>query len=226
MTNDMTLRKMIQRGLQMRLIDLTHTFTAEMPVYPGDPIPQLVQTASIRVEGYNDYCLNGGMHVGTHMDAPLHMIDGGAFMSEVPVTQFFGRGRLVDARGHAVIGAELLTAVDLAPGDIVLVLSGWYKRFREPDYYEKFPEVDPSFADLLVAKRVSILGLDTPTPDRPPFPVHKILLSNNVLIIENLTNLEDLLGAGEFDVVAAPAKFECEAAPVRVVAKINEKKES
>ncbi|MGH7091381.1 MAG: cyclase family protein, partial [Stellaceae bacterium] len=67
----------------MRLIDLTHTFDGNMPVYPGDPVPQLAQTANIAEHGYNEYSLTCGMHVGTHMDAPLHMIPGGRFMSEI-----------------------------------------------------------------------------------------------------------------------------------------------
>lgn len=204
----------------MKLIDLTHTFDENMPVYPGDPVPELKQTAFIGEHGYNDYCLHSGMHVGTHMDAPLHMIPNGAFMSQIPATQFFGRGRLVDARGQSSVSADLLNGVALKKGDIVLVLTGWYKHFRSSDYYEAFPEIEPAFAERLVDAGVSILGLDTPTPDKPPFPIHKILLSKHVLIIENLNDLESLLGVVEFEVIAAPVKFRCEAAPVRVIARI------
>ena len=143
-------------------------------------------------------------------------------MSDIPITKFFGRGRLIDARGQTTVTAGLLATANLQPGDIVLVLTGWYKHFRDPDYYQSFPEIDPAFAERLVAADIAILGLDTPTPDRPPFPVHKILLSKQVLIIENLTNLEALLGVAEFHVTAAPSKFHSEAAPVRVVAKIED----
>jgi kynurenine formamidase len=204
----------------MKLIDLTHTFDANMPVYPGDPTPELKQIAFIGEHGYNDYCLHTGMHVGTHMDAPLHMIPKGAFMSQIPASQFFGPGRLIDARGRERVTAELLENIPLEKGDIVLVLTGWYKHFRSSDYYEAFPEIAPEFAQRLVAAGVSILGLDTPTPDKPPFPVHKILLSKNVLIIENLNDLELLLGVDQFEVIAAPVKFHCEAAPVRVIARM------
>jgi kynurenine formamidase len=206
----------------MRFVDLTHTFDFNMPVYPGDPAPQLVQTATIAAQGYNEYCLSGGMHVGTHMDAPLHMIENGAFMSEIPANRFFGRGRLVDARGRTVVTEDLLENADLMPGDIVLVLTGWSKHFRKADYYQSFPEIQPAFAERLVSEGVSILGLDTPSPDRPPFPVHKILLSKDVLIIENLTDLELLLEVRSFEVIAAPVKFYCEAAPVRVIARISD----
>ena len=67
---------------------------------------------------------------------------------------------------------------------------------------------------------VKIVGMDTPSPDRPPFAIHKLLFKNDILIIENLTNLEELLAHPQFDVIALPAKFDIEAAPVRVVAQV------
>jgi kynurenine formamidase len=202
----------------MQPIDLTHRFTQDMPVYPGDPSAKLEQIAHIGRDEYNMYCLCSGMHVGTHIDAPLHMVAGGKFICDVPVTRFFGRGRLIDARGCRTIGPDLLQAADIRAGDIVLVLTGWYHRFGDDTYYANFPEVAPAFARDLVKIGAGIIGLDTPSPDRSPFVVHKILLSAEVLIIENLTNLEALLGVGAFDVVALPAKLQCEAAPVRVIA--------
>lgn len=52
------------------------------------------------------------------------------------------------------------------------------------------------------------------------FPVHKILLKNNVLIIENLTNLHALESVSEFIVRAQPMKYHSDAAPSRVYAQI------
>ena len=82
----------------MKYIDLTHTFTASMPTYPGDPIPELKQIADFHNQGYTDWQVTTGMHVGTHIDAPLHMIPGGKRLSEMPIETFFGRGCLIDAR--------------------------------------------------------------------------------------------------------------------------------
>ncbi|MBN2752099.1 MAG: cyclase family protein, partial [Rhodospirillaceae bacterium] len=65
-----------QTGAIMRFIDLSHTFGPDMPAYPGDPIPKLQQIASIPEHGYTAFQLDSGMHVGTHMDAPQHMIPG------------------------------------------------------------------------------------------------------------------------------------------------------
>jgi kynurenine formamidase len=198
----------------MQYIDLTQTFSAQMPVYPGDSVPELTPIDS---DGIRDHRLNTGMHVGTHMDAPLHMIAGGKRISEIDPAKFFGSGKLIDARGMDKIGPEVLA--DIQAGDIVLVLTGFGSKFHDFDYYEKYPELTEAFANKLVELKVKIVGLDTPSPDRKPFAVHKILLGQEILIIENLTNLEQLLNQ-KFEVVALPAKLETDAALTRVIAKI------
>lgn len=194
----------------MQIIDLTQTFTADMPVYPGDPKPELTQFATIPKDGFTDHILKTGMHVGTHMDAPWHMIVNGKKISELPVEKFFGRGVLIDARGKEIIDAELLTQASIQPGDIILVLTG--QASKHPEFLEEF-------AWELVRLKVKIVGMNMDGPDSPPFKVHKILLENEILILENLINLEQLLNQ-KFEVAASPMKLEADAAPARVVAKI------
>jgi kynurenine formamidase len=206
----------------MKLVDLTHAFGPGMPVYPGDAVPDFVQTSRMEKDGCNEYSVSGGMHVGTHVDAPLHMISGGSFISDIPPSQLIGRGRLIDARGMTKVTKDLVKESKVQIGDIVLVFTGWYKHFHESEYYQSFPEIDLAVAYQLAEAGISILGLDTPSPDRPPFLVHKVLLSNNILIIENLTNLEALVGAANFQIIALPPKIQCEAAPVRVIAVVSD----
>lgn len=205
----------------MKIIDLTHTFSDDMPVYPGDPIPELVQIAHIAKEGYTDYKITTGMHVGTHMDAPLHMLESGKKLSEIEPQQFIGRGVLIDARGKNVIDDSLLIGLSKEKTDIVLVMTGFYKKFHSPEYYESYPEISEPFAQKIISLGIKMVGIDTPSPDRPPFKIHKLLLGNNVLIVENLTNLEPLLGVSSFEVLALPTKFDAEAAPVRVLARLE-----
>lgn len=204
----------------MFYIDLTHTFKAKMPVYPGDPLPILTQSAEIDAAGYNEFHISTGMHVGTHMDAPLHMIENGKKLSEYGPEKFFGKGHLIDARNQKEINADLIKEKNISPCEIVIVMTGFSEKFGSDSYYNDYPEITESFAQRLVELGVKIVGMDTPSPDRAPFDIHKILLSNDILIIENLTNLEALLPYGKFDIIALPAKFEAEAAPVRVVAKV------
>lgn len=205
----------------MKLIDLTHTFDDAMPVYPGDPASEMTRLTDISGAGVILSQVRTGMHTGTHMDSPLHMIENGKSLAEIPIEKFIGRGVLIDARGKERIDDALLSGVQLQQNDIVLVLTGFSGKYREKAYYYDYPDMTASFAVALVNAGVSIVGLDTAGPDRAPFPIHRILLSGDVLIMENLSNLESLLGIRVFEVFALPAKFKAEAAPVRVIALVR-----
>ncbi|MBP6994274.1 cyclase family protein [Candidatus Woesebacteria bacterium] len=203
----------------MKIIDLTHTFTNSMPVFPGDNLPVLQE----HIDTDNDivhYSLESGMHIGTHMDAPLHMIPGGKKLSEISAEKFIAHGHLVDARGKKEVGAELLDGKEIHEGDCVIVYTGFDEKFREPAYYESYPDLTAEFAHRLVELKIKFVGMDTPSPDKAPYNVHRILLSKEILIIEGLNNLSQLMGIAQFEVFALPAKFEAEAAPVRVIARI------
>ena len=204
----------------MKLIDLTHTFTSSMPVYPGDPQPSLTQVATLEKEGYNDHQITTVMHVGTHIDAPLHMIAHGKRMDEIPPETFIGKGVLIDARGARLIDANLLEGLTIEPGSIVLIYTGFGAKYRDRSYFENFPTITEEFAKRVVESKVKIVGMDLPGPDQPPFPIHKALLGNGILIIENLTNLDKLLGVTNFEVIALPAKLHADAAPARVISRI------
>lgn len=205
----------------MQIIDLSHTFTAAMPPFPGDPASELVQTASVAKDGYTDHRLTTLMHVGTHIDAPLHMIEGGAYMDELPIAQFFGPGIVLDARGKTIIDTDVLNGKIIEPESIVLLYTGRSSLYNTPAYDAGYPAITEAFAKELVKRDVKIIGMDMLNPDlEPTFPIHKILLAHPVLIIENMTNLESLLSVPKFNVVALPMKLHTEGAPVRVVATI------
>ncbi len=204
----------------MKLIDLSHVFDDAMPVYPGDPAPELRQVSEIGSTGYAISSVRTVLHAGTHIDAPRHVLEGGAYLSDTPVEKLAGRGVLVDARGRNVVDAGMLDGITLEQGDIVLVLSGRSALYRSPEYFQKSILTTPAFAKLLVDAGASMLGIDCASPDHPPFPVHHLLLSRGILIIENLTNLESLIGIPRFEVFALPVRFRAEAGLARVVARI------
>lgn len=207
---------------RMRTIDLTHEFTPDMPSYPGDPKAELTQVATITKDTFTDHKVTTTMHVGTHMDAPLHMIEGGAYMSQIPLEQCFGPGVLVDARGTSAIDVDSLTGITVPEHAIVLVWTGYSAKYRTPDYFSGYPAMTEGFAHEMVKRKVKIVGMDILGPDHDtPWPAHKILLGNGTLIIENLTNLDQLVGVKTFEIIALPAKFQTDAAPVRVVATVK-----
>ena len=202
----------------MKLIDLTYPFTDLMPTYPGDPKPSLEQFARIEREGYTDHWLQTGMHVGTHMDAPAHMIKGGRMVHELPLGGMYGKGRVVDARGKKSLDILILRDFEIKKDDIVLFCTGFSKKYHTKEYFTNFPVMTEALASELVRRKIKMVGFDTPSPDRAPFAVHKILLGAGVLIIENLTNLEALLPRETFQVEALPMRIAADAAPARVIA--------
>jgi len=206
----------------MKIIDLTHTFTEDMPVYPGDPKSTLKQIATLNKDGYNDHKIETVMHVGTHMDAPLHMIKDGKRIDEIPVDKLIGPGVLIDTRDKTEISADVLRDEEIKKGSIVLVYTGFGPKFRTKDYFENYPHFGEDFAEKLVELEISVVGMDMLGPDiDSPWPTHKILLGKEIVILENLTNLDKLLNIGNFEVIALPAKFKADAAPVRIIAVIK-----
>ena len=170
----------------MKIIDLTQEFTNDIPVYPGDPIPHIEQISDIENHGFNDHKLTTAMHVGTHIDAPLHMLSGGKKMSEINTEKFIGHGIIIDARGKNSIDVDLLNGVELPAKCIVLICTGFSKKFHEKEYWESYPALTVEFAQKLVDADINIVGMDTASPDKDEsFPVHKLLLKNEILIIEN-----------------------------------------
>lgn len=205
----------------MKIIDLTHTFTKDMPTFPGDPKPILEQVAFIAKDTFNDHKLTTVMHVGTHMDAPLHMIANGKKIDEINPDKFIGKGVLVDVRGKDKIDVRVLNNIEIKEGSIVLLYTGFGSKYRTGEYYKGYPELTEDFANKMVELKVKMVGMDMLGPDYDkPWVTHKILLGNDILILENLTNLDQLLNVKDFEAIALPAKFNTDAAPVRVIAKV------
>ena len=141
----------------MQYIDLTHTFKQNMPVYPGDPKPELKQTAFIDKNGCNDFKITTCMHIGTHMDASFHMFQNGKRLSEYLPKHFFGKGHLIDAR-NKLIDTNLLEGKQISKGDIIFIMTGFYQKFNTPEYYESYPEISKSFALEMIKLGISIVG--------------------------------------------------------------------
>lgn len=199
-------------------VDLTRLTTSGMPVYPGDQPPELLQTVEFEKHNCVNHSIKSSMHVGTHMDGPMHMVKEGRRLCDIEVDRFFGRGVLVDARGKNLLDLDLLPK-DIRAGDIVLFWTDWEKHFGQPVYFEDFPVLTEALAQRLVELKVKMIGLDSPSPDREPYTVHRILLKEEILILENLTGLVVLAGK-VFEVTALPTKYAADSAPARVIAKL------
>ncbi|MGB9750770.1 MAG: cyclase [Roseiflexus castenholzii] len=176
------------------IYDLTRTLVSGMPVYPGDPEVQIVASGA---PPWRVSALRLGSHSGTHVDAPLHCIADGRGIDAFPLERFIAPGVVVDARGYAddaPIGVEVLTDVDLHPGMIVVVRTGWEAFWQDARYFQH-PYLSTDLAHALVERRVSLVAVDALNVDSTvggSDAAHAVLLGADILIAENLCNLAPL----------------------------------
>ena len=203
-----------------KIIDLTHKFTKSIPVHHFDEPASIEKIRNLDAHKYNDWRLSSGMHVGTHIDGPGHLTESKILLSDIPIDRFVAKGYLIDARCKA-IDESLLKDFPTEENLIVLILTGFDKKFGTKEYFTEHPIIPANFAEELVKHKVKMIGIDFFSPDKYPFPVHKILFYNKILIIENMTNLEKLIGLNSFNVIALPLKTETDSSLARVIAIVN-----
>ncbi|CUM82888.1 MULTISPECIES: cyclase family protein [Bacteria] len=204
-----------------KYIDLSYEIEHQMAVYPGDDELKLYRHRFLNRDYYNDTKLETGMHVGTHIDAPSHLLNKDRFICDYPVEKFIGNGCLLDVRNEEIIKLKDEYLDKVQEGDIVLLYTGYDEFFGTDKYFENHPIVDEKLAQFFVDRGVKLIGIDMPSPDQYPFKVHHKLLENDILIIENLRNLKKLEGVKRFEVMAFPLNIRAEASLTRVVARIN-----
>ena len=202
----------------MKFIDLSVIVNEQTPVYPGDPVTKIVPAGVLERNGYEDHYVSIGTHVGTHVDAPRHMLAGEKRIHELALDRFTGRG--VYGKTGKNLTLDAVRGIEIREGDIVLLHTGMSEKYYEKEYYDNYPAISEELAKFFISKKVKMVGVDMCSVDHEPFPIHKLLLGNGVLIIENLTNLVALQGK-EFTVYAFPLRVELDGFPTRVVAKIK-----
>lgn len=202
----------------MKYIDLSHPINEDMPLFPGDPQTKIENAGTIEKNGFEQNLVSICTHTGTHVDAPRHMIPGGKNLDQIPVSNLIGKGVYIKVNEH--FDFVEIEKADIREGDIVLFHIGMSDKYHAADYFDSYPVMSEEIANYLVLKRVKMVGVDACSVDSDEsFPIHKIFLKNNILIIENLTNLGELAGK-KFKVYALPLKLEVDGAPVRVVAEV------
>jgi kynurenine formamidase len=204
----------------VKLIDLTHTIVDGLPAYPGDKETKLINTRQLETDGYSNHRLKIDMHSGTHIDSPMHLTDAKEYICEYPPESFIGEGCIIDVRNRRVIKLEKKYKDIIKEGCILLLYTGLYHKFGTEEYFNNHPVIDMEFAEFMAERKIKILGMDTPSPDKPPFMAHRLLLKNKIFILENLTNMESLLEVEKFEVIALPLKIKADSSILRVVARL------
>lgn len=189
----------------MKIIDISRdVMTAE--VYEGDPIPTLTRIKSIDSDSeYNLSEIEMCVHNGTHIDAPLHFLPGGADITEIPPEAFFGPCAVVEVPEGIITGAYI---EEYFPRNAkrILIKSGGKSYLHE------------SAASELSYMGCYLVGTDALSiePAESDGRSHRMLMVDNVAVLENLdlTNVEP----GNYFLSACPVKIGgAEASPVRAL---------
>jgi len=220
---------------KIKLIDLTHTLSNEIPHWSGQcgfqhqlhhDYEACTSDTKFRV---NELQMFSG--IGTHIDAPLHCFSTGKSISDLSLEQLFVPCVVIDIPANSPEDYTLLpediiysekSISKIEKGCFAIIRTGWGKYWNNPNKYRNglvFPTISSNAAEMLLEREIVGLGIDTLSPDNPKndFPVHKIILSNGKYIIENLANTELLPSIGSI-ICAMPIKIkEGTEAPSRVI---------
>lgn len=177
-----------------------------MITYPGDPEVRLERVSSI-ADGdvANLSRLDLGVHSGTHVDAPLHFLDGGAAVETLPLDVLVGPCVVVDGLDPAAVPAGAERVLFKTPNSHL---------WERDEFSEDFVKLDGDAARALVERGVRLVGIDYLSIGDEE--AHRILLRAGVVAVEGL----DLREAepGEYRLVCAPLKLKgAEGAPARVL---------
>ena len=188
---------------------------------PGDPFTYAVNYISMLE------------HVGTHVDAPLHMGVGRSSIDEMPLDWFTGRAVCLDLRHVPDLGdidvddlarAEEESGVAIQ-GHVVLLCTGFHARhWPNREVVTMNPGMTAAATHWLADRNSRAHGVEGPSTDKAGtkgFPSHRVCRDRSIIHYEWLVNLERLVGKGEFQFTGYPLKWEGgTGSPVRAVAEL------
>ncbi|BDQ29956.1 cyclase [Nitrosopumilus zosterae] len=212
----------------MKPIDLTLTISKSIPSFPGSPKPQFILWSDIKDDGYNLELLFLSSHTGTHIDAPYHFVKNGIKIHQIPLDRLIGKAILIKLKKlkNSQITKQDIMIFEKNNGIIpnhssVFFFTQWQKNLQKENYFTENPGLNKSAANYLISKKINLVGIDSPSIDLgndSSFPVHHILSKNNILIVENLTNLNKISSI-EFNFTILPLKLkDATGSPVRALA--------
>ena len=212
----------------MRVIDLTMRITPSIRVYPGSPQPSFIPWSKFDRHGYDSEAMFMSTHTGTHVDAPSHFKPGLASIDMISTDRLVCNAVLIRAEKSA---NQLIEEQDLgnqiSEGDAVVIATGWEKRSSSRNYMSENPGLSEQAARYLARKSVNAVAIDCPSIDGGAdsrFIAHNILLSCNILVVENLCNLNRVTSSRSrssitFTLIISPLKLGgATGSPARVLA--------
>lgn len=198
-----------------KIIDITLPVFEGMPVYKNKPEKQ-PKLETVTNGHVTESRLSLDLHTGTHIDAPLHMINDGDTFKTINLEDLTRNVKVLDLTDvEDGITKEDLLKFEIEKEDFLLFKT---KNSFDEAFNFEFIFLKADGAEYLAEKQIRGVGIDALGVERsqPNHPTHKTLFSAGIIVIEGLALKE--VSEGEYFMVAAPLKLlETDAAPARVI---------
>lgn len=211
----------------MKVIDLTHTISENMPVYPGTEGPKLEIGNTYEKNGFKETLLTMFSHTGTHMDPPAHLFSHRTTLDSFKAEQFVGKWLVIDCsdlqEGQRITMRYIESVKEKADkAEFILFHTGWDKRWGTNSYFGNYPYITEEVTEYLIYSKKKGVGLDVigidPISDENLTIHRKLFCKTDIVVIENLTGL-GVVGNDLFTFCALPLKYEnSDGAPIRAIA--------
>lgn len=207
------------------IYDISPPVTPNLAVWPGDSHFKITPQTSFRNgDHYSLSTVESTLHIGAHVDAPLHALENGTPVDQIAFEHFLGPCQVI--------------TVDLAAGEEIylhhLKTRIFESRvlFRTNSYHDlnrfshDFNGISIDLAEELFIQGVITVGIDTPSVEvygSEDMVVHKALFKRDIGVLEGLMlrHVPD----GIYELIALPLRLTgLEASPVRAILRKIDKK--
>jgi arylformamidase len=205
-----------------RIWDITLPYSPALPAWPGEGRPVLKMISRI-ADGAsaNVTHISACVHYATHVDAPVHFVEGASGVEAMGLDVLIGRARVIAVPHAPTIEPHHLDAANLAGVDRLLIKTDNSALWDDPthDFHERYTALSPDAARWIVAHGIRLIGVDylSIEPFDLPEPiVHRRILAAGIVAVEGL----DLRAVepGDYQLICLPMKLVgADGAPARVV---------
>ena len=204
-----------------RLYDISAPVENGGVVYPGNPEIHIELQQDMSKGGSSNVShLSIGSHTGTHVDAPLHMIPGGAGIDQVPLESLIGPAVVCEFEEHVMAVTEALLRMQPMQGHERVLLKTRNSGFiRDRSFHKDYTYLAPDGAEYLASLGVRLVGIDYLSIEQfhsGHHRTHKTLLGRGIAIVEGLDLSEP--PAGTYQLMCLPLLLRGrDGAPARAV---------
>lgn len=203
-------------------IDISVPIFSGMAHWPGSPEIKIEFESTF--ENGDDNTVSKialGTHTGTHMDAPLHFIEHGTTIDQMPLDATVGKARVIAIHDPESIKVAELEQHAIQPGERILFKTqnstlAWQDK---TSFVQEFVFIEPEAAQYLAERQVRTVGVDYLSVGsffRDGAKTHRALLGGGIWVIEglNLAQVEP----GDYELLCLPLRLQgAEGGPARAI---------